>query len=1049
MASTGCDRRHDRRCRRGRTNSLPRHLPKPHPMKPNPLLRAYLLGITASLAFLPRLSQALETAVGSSASNVVVNAGDSVSFDFFSNAAVTLGTINGATPATGPLPGWAHTQWSFLKYDGSQVLVIPNGEKAIGPATLATASATTTYFDGFSDSTVAADKSIGNLETTRDFLVSNGATVDITLGGLMFHNQNHWLKVGTGSGFVTSSSGTLTIVTNGGGDNYQISEAVIKDYNGSTPLKVIKTGGDHFAINSTNTYTGGTWVNNGRLRLDSTGGLGTGTARAVGTNSQLWFNANGTFANAIQIEGNGWSEGVGQLGAIRFSDGVILGGPVTLTGASRMVVNSGSTATLNGALSGTAALELGTSSYDASGTLNLDGNASAYTGTFTMTRGRANINGTLGGSVVVNDGLTLGGTGTINSNLAVGSSAGAKLALTPGSPLKVLGTVTFNGPSKLALPALPENGTWPVMNHGGLAGGGGLSIDSSLYRKTVSLNTSTPGVINLIVSGSNLPLVWTGAASTTWDINGGANWTAGSGNIPFLLGDDVLFDDTSTVNTVDLNAQVQPSSVTFNTAVTYTLNAGNGNGITGPTGLTKNGAGTLVLGGTGSTYTGPVLVNAGTIKLNNWEPLGFTSGVTVAAGATLDFSGNAPAWSGRAADYTVAGDGADGLGALANSGGDIYEGSGIRNFTLSADASLSAKGGRFDLCRTNNSVGIITGNGHTLTLNADKGMSIRGDASGSPIHYVVAAGRAWVENSDKALGGTTGDVRVKSGARVGTYGTRTIATPVIIESGGALYVEGGDTGTWTGAFSVTEAFTLDANPNALVLTGPVTGAAALTKTGGNNAIVAQPSYTGNTTVNGGTLTLGAATLDDNSTVTIADGAKLALTHGQSDIVGALVINGVTMASGTYGASGSGAGIIDDAHFAGSGRITIAGVGSYMAWALAHGVGDANADDDHDGIQNGIEFLIGGNPTAAGDGSLLPITMATPDSLQLIYFRDSQAASYNPVVQYSSNLSTWTDAVDGVDGVSVVADPSGVVTVTVPKSLAFSSRLFLRLKVTVL
>lgn len=1018
-------------------------------MKPKASLRTCILQTAATLVFAPGLGHAVETFVNGPITNVNVNAGDSVGFDFFSNTAIPLATINGATPATGPLPGWAHTQWSFLKYDGTQVLTIPNEEKAIGPSTLATAATPTTYFDGFSDSTVGSSQSIGNIETTRDFLISNGATLNVALGGIIFHNQSHWVKVGSGSGFVTSSSGTLALVTNGGGDNYQVSEAVLKDYDGSTPLKVIKTGGDHLAINSVNTYTGGTWVNNGRLRLDKLNALGTGTARAQGTNSQLWFNATGTFANAIEIEGNGWSEGVGQLGAIRFSDGVVLGGPVAITGAARVVVNGGSTATITGALSGTAALELGTSSYDASGTFNLNGNSPGYTGTFTVTRGRANINGTLGGSVVVGDGLTLGGTGTISGNLSVGATAGAKLALVPGSPLTVLGTATFEGTNKLSLPTLPANGTWPVLNHGGLAGAGTFSFDSALYRKTVVLDTSTPGVINLTVSGSNLSLVWTGTANTTWDVNGAANWTAGSGDIPFLLGDNVLFDDTATTNTVDLTALVQPGSVTFDTANTYTLNAGNGSGFSGPTGLTKNGIGTLVLGGTGSNFTGPVLLNAGTLKLNNWEPLGNTSGVTVAAGATLDFSGNAPAYSGRAADYTLAGDGVDGLGALVNSGGDIYEGAGIRNVTLSADASLRAGGGRFDLCGIGSTTGLITGNGHTFTIRADKGMAIRGDASGSPIHYVIAAGQAWVENTDNALGGATGDVRVKNGARIGTYGTRTIATPVILESGGTLNVIGGDTGTWTGSVSVSGAFTLDANPNVLALTGTVTGTATLTKTGGNTAMVAHPSYVGDTIINAGTLSLGAATLDDSSTVTIADGAKLALTHSQSDIVGALVINGVTMASGTYGATGSGAGIIDDTHFSGSGRLTVAGPGSYTAWAVIHGVGDANADDDHDGIQNGIEFLIGGNPAASGDGPLLPVVMNTPDSVQFIYFRDPQAASYNSVVQYSSNLAAWTDAVDGVNGVSVVTDSSGVVTVSVPRALAVSSRLFLRLKLPVL
>jgi len=1031
-------------------------------MKLNSSLRASLLRTAASIALLPALSHATETVVNATTANLVVNAGDSVWFDSTNtNAAITLSTINGATPATGPLPGWAHTQWSFMKYNGTQVVEIPNGEKVLGAANLGTATATSTYYDNAAATTLASNQSIGNVETTRDFLISNGATLNVANGGLLFHNNSHWMKVGTGSGFVTSSSGTLTVVANGGSTDYQINNVVVKDFDGSTPLKFIKTGPDHLRLSIGNTYTGGTWVNNGRLALSNITALGTGIARVTGANSQLDFAAAGNYTNALQIEGLGWSEGTEKRGAIRFESGANLTGTLALTGASRITANGGQTGTISGALSGTANLEVGipTTAIDLGGTVNITGNASAYTGTVTLSRGRLNLNTTLGGSAVVNDGLTLGGAGTISGNLTVGNTAGATLSINTATPLTVSGTASFNGASKITVTQLPPNGTYPLVNYGGLVGPANVSIDSSIYRKAVALDTSSPGVINLTVSGSGLPVTWTGAATANWDINAGANWNAGAGNITFLQGDDVLFDDTSAVNTIALVGLVQPSSVTFNnTTATYALTGFNNatiNGIVGTTGITKNGTGVVSLGGQSSTFTGAIQVNAGSIKLTNAEAVGFTSGITVAAGGTFDFNGQQPGGVAHPANFTIAGNGVDGLGALANSGGGINEGGGIRSLTLSADASLNANTGRFDIGHNTanaGNVGTIVGNNHTLTLNANQGIGVRGDSSSTPIHYVIASGRVWAEQTDNSLGGTTGTVVVKNGARVGTYNVRTIATPVSIESGGTLYVEGAaGAGTWTGAITLAGTVTFEADGQALNVNGPVTGTASLTKTGASVATVAQPSYVGDTTVSAGTLSLGAATLSDSSTVNIAAGAILNLTHGQTDTVGGLVIEGVTMAAGTYGAVGSGAPITDP-HFTGTGRLTVASAGSYAAWALAHGVGAANADDDHDGITNGIEFLIGGNPSAGGDQALLPYTSFSGSNVVFSFFRSADSANYTPAVQYSTNLTSWTTAVDGTNGVIVVTDNNSnppIVTVTIPKALASpSSRFFVRLQLPV-
>jgi autotransporter-associated beta strand protein len=59
------------------------------------------------------------------------------------------------------------------------------------------------------------------------------------------------------------------------------------------------------------------------------------------------------------------------------------------------------------------------------------------------------------------------------------------------------------------------------------------------------------------------------------------------------------------------------------------------------------------------------------------------------------------------------------------------------------------------------------------------------------------------------------------------------------------------------------------------------------------------AYTGNTTVNGGTLELAQPTLAARSTVTVASGAVLQLDFGVVNTVGALVLNGVNQAPGVY------------------------------------------------------------------------------------------------------------------------------------------------------
>jgi hypothetical protein len=162
--------------------------------------------------------------------------------------------------------------------------------------------------------------------------------------------------------------------------------------------------------------------------------------------------------------------------------------------------------------------------------------------------------------------------------------------------------------------------------------------------------------------------------------------------------------------------------------------------------------------------------------------------------------------------------------------------------------------------------------------------------------------------------------------------------------------------------------------------------------------------------------------------------------------------------------------IDDSAFAGSGTwsvelsgssvnlVYVAGSGTpYSNWATANGITGATADQDSDGdgIANGIEFVIGGDPSGpdSASGSLLPVITTDTTHVNFTFRRTDESAGLDPFVQYSTTLaSTWTDAQTGVDGVVIEETNNGFgtgidrVTVKLPRALANGGKLFARLRV---
>jgi hypothetical protein len=134
---------------------------------------------------------------------------------------------------------------------------------------------------------------------------------------------------------------------------------------------------------------------------------------------------------------------------------------------------------------------------------------------------------------------------------------------------------------------------------------------------------------------------------------------------------------------------------------------------------------------------------------------------------------------------------------------------------------------------------------------------------------------------------------------------------------------------------------------------------------------------------------------------------------------------------------------------------------YAGWEIENDIvgAGAAADSDGDGISNGIEFVIGGDPSGPNSDSSALLVPSTLDAeyLNFVFRRISASAIYNPSVVYGSNLSDWTPAVADEPVahpvlITVDADYYGGgtdrVTVRIPRALAPDNKLFARLQVAI-
>ncbi len=716
---------------------------------------------------------------------------------------------------------------------GGGLLNIKAGELRIAPAT--------------PDSTVTAQ----SIRTQRDIRTDNNVLLDVATGSVGLSTAGgFWIRDNGAAatiGRLASSSGELLlasvdadgIVTTGAFTtvDHQVRTPIV-DFDESRSLAVTKSGMNNLRFTAANTYSGGTTVNDSRLQIDNAAGLGAGAVE-VTSGGQVWLNAaGGVYANDFTIAGIGQTEGTTNYGAIRFNNNTISGNVTIAAGGAR--IGGTGAGTISGDLyGGNVPLEINSTAEGANGAITLAGNASAYTGTTTLSQGSLTIaTGThFGGEVIkaadttlINNGTIAGdhthdigilqGTGSFGGNLTLnGASAADVINVIPGA-LHVAGDLTLAGSTTVRASGL--GGEVTVLTYDGTLTGDATNLsleDAGSFRGDASFDTDVAGVITLNIDGADI--VWNGGLiNRDWDVTT-YNWKNGVADDRYFQSDNVTFGDTG-AGTVNIIGVIAPGSITVNNSYgsDYTFSGGGANVIGGTTGISKTGDGNLTLT-SANTFLGAVTLGGGVTTFSARQA--YTGGTTINSDAVLDLTGGGGGGGSIRGTVNVNG------GTLRLSAGDATGYSGGTDQVSAINVS------NFGWLEINNADGNQTFNNLALTLTGG---------------YVIRGNGAHNGNFDLFGGGTSVTSLASADTSVIDYGVnvglRQPNTTFTVASGATtsgidLQINGSINNS---AYNFTNPNLIKNGPGTLCLNNPPTGI-------GGTAI-----YSGTTTINEGTLMIG-------------------------------------------------------------------------------------------------------------------------------------------------------------------------------------------------
>ncbi len=690
--------------------------------------------------------------------------------------------------------------------------------------------------------------------------------------------------------------------------NFRVEEGNTAELSGSNQAGFVggiisKTGDGTLILSSREVYQGLTAIDEGTLSVASADPLGRLDGFVFLRGGTLQTTGNMTLIQRFELDDDSTLEtAAGTTTTINtaIEDGRSSSGhSLTKTGGGTLVLGrtntyTGDTIVADGTLSVAADDRLGATS----GALTLDGGFLRATESFTTSR--ATTLASTGG-FDVESGDTLTHDGVISGTGSLTKTGDGTLILT--------GTNTHSGGTNVDGGTLSAGSDATLgAASGGLTLGRGTLLTTGTFATSrgvevttddsiVNVGAGTTLTVNGVISGTGVlkkfgdgTLVLTG--TNTYEggtvLDAGTISVASDGNLgdasgPLTLNGGTL-QTTGTLTTGRTTSLTSDSTVDVaqNTTLTH------GGDISGSGALEKTGGGTLVLRGA-STYSGGTTISGGVISISSDAGLGDASGAL-----TLDY------------------------GRLRTTGSFVMG----RDINLAAPSSSSLQVG---VIETNAGTtfthdGVLRGSGNlgkggngTMVLNGANTLS----------GAIAVREGTLVLNHSEALG--TGRVSLDGASNIGIrYGNGvSVGNELRIVSAGTLEVAGSDVAEQSG----------------LIRTFAGEGDPGVTKTGSGTLILsAANTYSGDTTINGGTLSVSSdGNLGDSDNGLVLSGGVL---RGTADFT----TERATTVTGTGGFDvAAGTTLTHEGIISGTGRLTLDGDGTLIVTSKLYGPDEPSYD----------------------------------------------------------------------------------------------------------
>jgi autotransporter-associated beta strand protein len=355
-----------------------------------------------------------------------------------------------------------------------------------------------------------------------------------SLAAITFNNSTYSYEIGQGTGIgilklnggvsnatITDTAGThlisapvqldtnTTIQVTVSSDTLTISGVI------SGGSSITKTGSGTLILSNTNTYSGGTTIDDGTLSVDklADGGSDSGIGASSNAASNLVLNGGAlqytgsgdTTNRSLTLGANGGTLDSSGTGAVDFTNATSLAYSTANTSETLTLTGTNTGAnTLNAAIGNngsgaTSVVKNGTGNWQLTGT-------NTYTGGTTINQGNLFLNGSVNSSLTINSGssFNVGSGSTVNGNATVGS----------GGTLGGKGTI---------------NGNVTVQNHGTLFPGdpsittvdGNVTLDTGATSEFSIANSATASTPRLVSPGTDYDQVAITGASHNLTINSG------------------------------------------------------------------------------------------------------------------------------------------------------------------------------------------------------------------------------------------------------------------------------------------------------------------------------------------------------------------------------------------------------------------------------------------------------------------------------------------------------------------------------------------------